>query len=75
VSDELDFIDAEGHAHSLKLLEHNVINNLNGYVCSCGRLFITPHVRVAKIDHCCWGEYKKVEDKPTCVYRLRREYF
>jgi hypothetical protein len=75
VSDGLEVADIEGNSHSLRLLKRNVIAGLNGYICICGRLYITANIHMAKIDHGCWKEHKKVEHKPTCVYRLRREYF
>jgi hypothetical protein len=75
VSDGLEFADIEGNSHSLKLLRRNIIAGLNGYICTCGRLFISANIYAAKIDHGCWREYKMGEHKPTCVYRVKREYF
>jgi hypothetical protein len=74
-SNRLDFVDAGGSSHSLKLLKRNVIAGFNGYICSCGRLFVSSGIHVAKLDHGCWREHRKVEVKPTCVYKLRWENF
>ena len=75
MKEKLEFVDAEGSNHSLKLLKRDVIAGLNGYICTCGRLFVSPGIHVAKLDHGYWYEHRLVEHKATCVYRLKRELF
>ena len=74
-SDSLEFVDELGRDHSLKLLKRNVIGEFNGYVCSCGRLFVSPGIHLAKLDHGCWYEHSQVEHKARCELEYKRESF
>ena len=76
VGPESDWTDSNGNTHSLKLLKRNVVGDLNGYICNCGKLFVAPSKAVAEMDHTLW--IKREEGKrntPRCVYRPRMEYF
>lgn len=59
--------------HKIKLLARNVLAGLNAYISTCGKLFITENIRVARLDHKLWEGSEREQKTRVCGWT--REYF